>query len=146
MRLRTLEPNEDKQDPIFNSKESQQLLKIYEDYYPKIGFNYPWVAYVIIKKNQVVGTCSFTGKPIDGKVEIAYWTFKEYEKQGIASFACKELIAIAKKEVPNIVLTAKTAPENNISTRILKNNGFIYSRVVQDDDIGDAWLWILQDG
>lgn len=145
MRLRTLSLNEPKQDEIFNSPECQQLLKIYDEYYPKVGFNYPWVAYLIIKENQVVGSCSFTGKPINGKVEIAYWTFKKFEGKGVASFACKELISIAKKENPSIILTAKTAPENNASTRILKNNGFIYSKIVQDEEIGNAWLWTLEE-
>lgn len=37
----------------------------------------------------MVGSCSFAGQPKDGKVEIAYWTFKEFEEQSIASFACK---------------------------------------------------------
>ena len=144
MKLRTLELNENKRDVIFKSPECQQVLEIYDTYYPKFGFNYPWVAYLILKDDQVVGTCSFIGKPIDGKVEIAYWTFKQFEGQGVASFACKALISIAKKETPNMILTAKTAPEKNASTKILENNGFTYSKIVQDDDIGDAWLWILE--
>lgn len=143
MKLRPLELNENKQLKIFNSPECQQLLKIYDEYYPKIGFNFPWVAYLIIKENKVVGSCSFTGKPINGKVEIAYWTFKEFEGKGTASFACKELVSIAKKENSNIILTAKTMPENNASTKILENNGFTFSKIVQDKEIGDAWFWTL---
>ena len=132
MELRRLELNENKQDGIFNSPECQQLLNIYDEYYPKMGFNLPWIAYVVVKENQVVGSCSFIGKPIDGKVEIAYWTFKEFEGQGIASFACRELVLIAKKEKPRIIVTAKTAPEKNASTTILEKNGFVYSKIVKD--------------
>lgn len=144
MNLRALGQNENKQDPLFNSPESQQLLDIYESYYPKIGFVPPWISYLIIKDNQVVGTCSFTGQPNDGTVEIAYWTFKKFEGQGVASFACAALISIVKKENPNIKVIAKTAPEHNASTKILEKNGFVYSKIVEDDDIGDAWLWILK--
>ncbi len=143
MELRILNLSENKENKLFKSPECQQLLEIYEGYYSKIGFHLPWVAYVILKENQVVGSCSFTGKPNHEEVEIAYWTFKEFEGQGIASFACKELISIAKKEDPTITVTAKTAPENNASTRILQKNGFNYTKVVQDEEIEGAWLWTL---
>ena len=115
-----------------------------EDYYLKIGFNKPWVGYFVFNDNQIVGTGGFTGQPKDGKVEIAYWTFKEFEGQCIASFACKELIAISKKTEPCITIIAKTALEHNASTNIFRNNGFEFSKIVQDHDIGDAWLWILK--
>ncbi|MBK7233660.1 MAG: GNAT family N-acetyltransferase, partial [Saprospiraceae bacterium] len=131
-------------DTLFESADCQTLLQIYEDYYPQIGFNLPWVAYLIISQNKVVGTCSFTGQPNEGKVEIAYWTFKEFECQGVASFACKELIKIAQNADPKLTITAKTAPEHNASTKILENNNFIFKEIVQDDEIGDAWLWVLK--
>ncbi len=57
--------------------------------------------------------------------------------------ACKELIKIAKSQNPGLVIYAKTAPEENASTRILNKNGFVYQKVVQDHEIGDAWLWKL---
>ena len=139
-----MELSENKKDEIFDSPECQKLLEIYDEFYPNNRFNPPWVGYLVIKENKIVGSCGFTGKPIDGKVEIAYWTFKEYEGLGIASFACKELISIAKKENPRITLTAKTAPLVNASTRILEKNGFTFSRIVQDEEIGDAWLWTLE--
>lgn len=144
VKLRTLNLNENKQDKLFASTNCQQLLAIYDKYYLKNGFDFPWIAYLIIEENQVLGTCSFTGKPKNGTAEIAYWTFKEFEGNGVASFACKELISIAKKENPKILITAKTAPETNASTRILEKNGFTYSKIVQDEEIGEAWLWILE--
>lgn len=143
MELKILQQNEDKKNDLFKSAECQTLLQIYDDYYPKIGFNLPWVAYLIIEENQVVGSCSFTGKPNDNKVEIAYWTFKEFEGQGVASFACKELIKIAQNADPKIIITAKTSPEHNGSTKILEKNNFVFTGIVQDEEIGDAWLWIF---
>ncbi|MCE3295049.1 MAG: hypothetical protein K0R65_763 [Crocinitomicaceae bacterium] len=144
MELRILQQNEDKTDHLFESADCQALLHIYEDYYPKTGFNLPWVAYLVVRENQVVGSCSFIGQPKDGKVEIAYWTFKGFEGQGVASFACKELIKIAQNADPKVILTAKTAPEHNASTKILANNKFIFKGIVQDEEIGDAWLWVLE--
>src|SRR5687767_7688979 len=122
MELRILQKNEDKTDPLFESADCQTLLHIYEDYYPKTGFNVPWVGYLVVRQNQAVGSCGFVGQPKDGKVEIAYWTFKEFEGQGIASFACTALIKIAQHTDPEVTITAKTAPEQNASTRILEKN------------------------
>jgi [ribosomal protein S5]-alanine N-acetyltransferase len=144
MELRILKQKEDKADSLFTSVDCQNLLQMYEDFYPKVGFNLPWVAYLIIRQNQVVGSCSFTGQPKDGKVEIAYWTFKEFEGQGIASFACQELVNIAYQTDPSVTITAKTAPEHNASTKILENKNFAFTEIVQDDEIGDAWLWTLK--
>jgi [ribosomal protein S5]-alanine N-acetyltransferase len=144
MELRILQQKEDKTDPLFESADCQTLLQMYEDYYPKIGFHLPWVAYLVVRQNQVVGSCSFIGQPNEGKVEIAYWTFKDFEGQGIASFACHELIKIAQNTDPTVTITAKTAPEHNASTRILANNKFSFNEIVQDEEIGDAWLWTLK--
>ncbi len=144
MELRILQLKEDRSDKLFTSSDCQTLLEMYEDYYPKIGFNLPWVSYLVIKQNQVVGSCGFTGQPINGKVEIAYWTFKEFEGQGIASFACKELIAISQNTDSIVTIIAKTAPEHNASTKILQNNNFVFTEIVRDEEIGDAWLWALK--
>lgn len=144
MELRILQQHEDKTADLFEPAECQALLQMYEDYYPKIGFNLPWVAYLVVREKQVVGTCSFTGQPNNGKVEIAYWTFAAFEGQKVASFACKELIKISQHANPAVTVTAKTAPEHNASTKILENNNFVFTEIVQDEEIGDAWLWVLK--
>ena len=143
MELKIIEQNIDKSKEIYASINCQQLINSMDGLYTKIGFNKPWVGYFAFNNNQVVGTGGFTGQPKDGKVEIAYWTFKEFEGQGLASFVCKQLIAIAKEADPDIILTATTAPENNASTKILLNNKFTFTEIVKDDEIGDAWLWTL---
>ncbi|HLL42010.1 MAG TPA: GNAT family protein [Segetibacter sp.] len=140
MELKAIELNVDRSQQIYSSNDCQMLLKMYDEYYQLIGYNLPWVGYFVIKENQIVGSCGFTGQPKDGKVEIAYWTFKEYERQGISSFSCKELIQISEQTDPAIIITAKTAPEHNASTKILQNNGFTFTGIVQDHEIGDAWL------
>lgn len=141
MNLKPITLQEDKTNEMYASADCQQLLSMYDDFYPKIGFNIPWVGYFVVRQDKIVGSCGFVGQPKDGKVEIAYWTFKEFEGQGIASFACKELVTIAKQTNPNVTITAKTAPEHNASTKILENNNFAFTEIVQDEEIGDAWLW-----
>ena len=144
MKLRILNLVENKADKLFASNDCQTLLKLYDDFYPKIGFNLPWVAYLVLMQNEVVGLASFKGQPKDGKVEIAYWTFSSFEGQGIASFACKELITISQNAGPKVIVIATTAPEYNASTKILLKNEFIFTEIVQDEEIGDAWLWTLK--
>ncbi|MCP9748395.1 GNAT family N-acetyltransferase [Lacihabitans sp. CS3-21] len=143
MELRIIERHTDKSDDLYSSDDCQMLLQSYDDYYQTIGFKKPWVGYFVVRQNQVVGSCGFTGQPQDGKVEIAYWTFKAFEGQRIASFSCQELVSIARKTDATLLITAKTAPEQNASTKILQKNGFQYEGIVQDHEIGDAWLWTL---
>eukprot|EP01035_Chromulina_nebulosa_P036414 gene36414-49050_t len=143
MELKAIDLHIDKSKEMYGSAHCQFLLKTYDGYYLKIGYHLPWVGYFVIKENQVVGSCGFTGQPKGGKVEIAYWTFDEFEGQGIANFACKALILLSKQQDPAVTITAKTAPEHNASTKVLQNNGFTFLEIVQDDEIGDAWLWTL---
>ena len=143
MEIKIIALDIDKSKEMYGSDDCQALLKSYPDYYQQTGYNLPWVGYFVIRENQIVGCCGFTGQPKEGKVEIAYGTFKEYENQGIATFSCQQLISIAQQSAPTVVITAKTAPEHNASTKILQKNGFAFTEIVQDDEIGDAWLWTL---
>jgi ribosomal-protein-alanine N-acetyltransferase len=117
---------------------------MWEEYYPKIGYHFPWVGYFVFKDEKIAGTCGFTGKPQNRSVEISYCTFKEFEGKGISTFSGREMIAIAKASDTSLKITAKTAPEENASVSILKKNGFEFSAVVRDHEIGDAWEWQLK--
>ncbi|MEZ5174524.1 MAG: GNAT family N-acetyltransferase [Bacteroidia bacterium] len=121
-----------------------KLLEAYREFYPAVGFYPPWVGYFIYIDNEVVGSCGFTGKPENDSVEIAYWTFPEFEGKGIASMACSQLIDIALRHKSDIKILAKTEPTENASTKILKKNGFIFHSISHDDEIGEAWLWFYQ--
>jgi ribosomal-protein-alanine N-acetyltransferase len=143
-KLAPIEINEDKFKSEYASDDCQNLLKMWKDYYPIIGFNFPWVGYFVLQDDKIVGCCAFTGKPNEeNRVEISYWTFKSSEGKGIASWACGKLVSVAYDTDENIIVTAKTAPEKNASTKVLQRNGFIFSGIVQDHEIGDAWEWIL---
>lgn len=145
LNLIPISPNEDKTKAIYASQDCQDLLQMWDEFYPVIGYHYPWVGYFVIENDRVLGTCGFNGKPVDNRVELSYWTFSENEGKGVASRACAALIAIAKQENPEIILTAKTAPEKTASTTILERNGFQFSKIVQDHEIGDAWEWVRKD-
>jgi hypothetical protein len=40
-------------------------------------------------------------------------------------------------------LTAKTLPQENVSTRILRRLGFDLEGPIVDEEDGDVWLWRL---
>ena len=137
--------DEDKTKELYANTYCQGIFKSYPDYYYKVGYNPPWIGYFVIRDGIVVGVGGFTGQPKDGKVEIAYGTFKKYENQGIASFTCRQLIAIAKTTDAEIIIWAKTAPEKNASVKVLERNEFKFTGIVQDEEIGDAWEWVYKE-
>jgi [ribosomal protein S5]-alanine N-acetyltransferase len=141
MLLRPIPLEPDLTNPMYQTENCQALISIYDEYYPREGYQPPWTGYFIIKDDMVVGSCGFTKAPVDNVVEIAIWTFPEYEGQGIGSFACGELVRMAGEADPSVRITAKTAPEENPSGSILKKYQFSQVGMVQDEEIGDAWLW-----
>jgi len=144
MKLLPIRLNEDPTNPLFSTDDCQELLRIYKDYYQIIGFHEPWIGYFVMKDEEVVGSGGFTGPPKDDQIEIAYYTFKGMEGLGVSSFSCQALVAIAKKTNRHLLITAKTVPESNISSKILAKNGFQFHSMVHDHEIGDAWLWTIQ--
>lgn len=144
-RLDPININEDKTKQCYASPDCQALLQMWEDFYLKIGFNFPWVGYFVKRNDNIVGSCACIRQPGENSVEISYWTFKEFEGQGVATFSCSQLISIVKDVDPTLVIKAKTSPEHNASTKILERNGFLFNRVVQDHEIGDAWEWVLKE-
>lgn len=125
------------------SEEVRNILEAYREYYPKAGYHPPWIGYFVKRDDFPVGACGFVSAPVGNRVEIAYGTFREFEGQGVASWACGALVTLARNADPTLVITAKTAPEENASTAILKRHGFRFIGIVQDHEIGDAWGWEL---
>lgn len=111
--------------------------------FDRIGFVPPWVSYVYVSGNVCVGGCAFVGAPQIDKVEIAYFTLAENEGRGFASSLARALVDVAKANAPQVTIIAKTLPDQNASTAILKKLGFILAGTVADDDVGPAWLWRL---
>ena len=107
-----------------DNPECQEILQMTIDYHKKIGFDPPWIGYFAKLNNKLVGSAGFKGKPKNGKIEIAYGTFPKYEGKGIGTEICSQLVDLALKTDSEIEITARTLPEENASTSILKKNGF----------------------
>ena len=112
------------------------------EYYKIIGYTEPWISYYLQDANEVVGICSFKGKPdSDNRVEIAYWTFEQYQGKGYGSKMCALLLEITKAH-DNLTVFAQTMPEVNASTTILTKNGFQHIGTATDSDVGEVWEWV----
>ncbi len=119
----------------------KESLQISIDFYTRVGFVPPWIGYYAKLNNEFVGAAGFKGAPKNKKVEIAYGTFRKYEGKGIGTTICRQLVLRALKTDPEIIITARTLPEESASTGILKKNGFILLGIVWDDEDGNVWEW-----
>lgn len=113
------------------------VLSLYE----RNGFMPPWVCYLAETGAGIVGTCGFTGPPVDGEAEIAYFTFPGNEGQGIAGRMGAALLQEARRTAAEAVFIAHTLPEEGPSTSILKRLGFECLGVVEHPEDGPVWKW-----
>lgn len=100
----------------------------------------PWAGYLAEEQGIFVGTCAFKALPESGEVEIAYFTFPEYEGRGVATLMAQSLIDLAQKHGV-VKIKAQTLPEKNASTRILEKLGFEFSGPVVHPTDGEVWEW-----
>jgi len=118
------------------------ILEVYPGYYQKIGYQPPWIGYFASNNdNDIVGCGGFKGKPINGKIEIAYGTFKPFEGKGIGKEICRLLVLLARQSDPAVRITARTLQDNYASIGILKSNGFECLGTVQDEEDGEVLEW-----
>jgi RimJ/RimL family protein N-acetyltransferase len=104
----------------------------------------PWCGYLAAdaETRTVVGTCAFKDQPSpEGIVEIAYFTFPAFERQGYGTTAARMLIeiALASRRVQKVI--AHTLPERNASTRILEKVGMTCQGEAHDPEDGLVWRW-----
>jgi len=109
--------------------------------YARKGFEPPWIGYVALQGEQPVGTCGFTAPPRDSRVELAYFTFPEFERRGIATSMAKALVALSAAGDASVVVTAHTLPERNASHRVLEKLGFRYVATLEHPEDGTVWVW-----
>lgn len=119
----------------------QETLEMSVLFYANVGYHKPWIGYYASLNGTLVGNAGFKGRPIDGKVEIAYGTFPAFQQKGIGRLICQKLVHLATTTDPAVRITARTLPEENYSTRILKKNGFTWQGIVIDIDDGEVWEW-----
>lgn len=119
----------------------REILEMTIDFFNKVGYVPPWTGYFIQQDDNLVGSAAFKGPPVNGAVEIAYGTFEPYRQQGIGTATCKLLVDLALKTDSTVRITARTLPEENFSTRILRKNGFNFVGTVIDPEDGPVWEW-----
>jgi RimJ/RimL family protein N-acetyltransferase len=142
MLLLPIDIDETKNVRFEKSAECIDVARVYPDYYKKVGFNKPWIGYFAsINGEEIVGAAGFKGKPKDGKVEIAYGTFKGHEGKGIGTEICRQLVLLALHADPDVRITARTLPDNQASIRILEKNNFVCLGTVYDEDDGNVLEW-----
>lgn len=111
------------------------------EFFDRIGYIPPWIGYVAKLDDTLVGSAAFKGKPKDGRVEIAYGVFPQYQQKGIGTQICRQLVRLALQTDSSVIITARTLPEPNYSTRILEKNDFVFLGTVYDEEDGDVWEW-----
>ena len=104
----------------------------------------PCVGYLALHDSIPVGTCGFKSVPTDKRVEIAYFTFPDFEGRGLASAMAGELVAIAQRSASSVVIAAQTLSERNASHRVLEKLGFEVVGTVDHPDDGMVLEWQLE--
>src|SRR6266496_3241345 len=101
-----------------------------------------WFGHLVIEgeSQQLVGICSLKGPPVEGAVEMAYFTFPGFEGRGIGTAMARFTLdrAIGLQDVRRV--TAHTAPAHNASTRILEKIGMRFVCEEMEDGVA-VWLW-----
>jgi RimJ/RimL family protein N-acetyltransferase len=126
---------------IADMPEYTEILHMTVNYYRMIGFSPPWIGYFVKLDGKMVGSAGYKGAPVNNTIEIAYGVFPGHQNKGIGTAICRQLVKLALQTDPQLVVTARTLPENNYSTKILQKSGFILSGTVFDKDDGDVWEW-----
>jgi ribosomal-protein-alanine N-acetyltransferase len=124
-------------DPI-----CQETIYMTIDFFKRVGYQKPWISYYVKDNDHLVGCAAFKGAPKNGMVEIAYGTFEPYRQKGIGTEICRLLVELSLKTDASVIITARTLPQKNFSTRILEKNGFVFSGIVNDPEDGDVWEWV----
>ncbi|MDB4904578.1 MAG: hypothetical protein JWQ63_3859 [Mucilaginibacter sp.] len=127
-----------------DNPECLDSIYITVDYFKKIGYTPPWIGYYVQLNDNLVGSAAFKGKPVDGKIEIAYGVFPQYQHKGLGTRIAAELVKLSLKTDPTVKITARTFTEENYSTRILLKNNFKFLGAVIDEGDGEVWEWEYQ--
>jgi ribosomal-protein-alanine N-acetyltransferase len=106
-----------------------------------------WFGHLAIEgeSQQLVGICSLKGPPVEGTVEMAYFTFPGFEGRGIGT-AMAQFVLDRARLLPDVrLVAAHTAPEHNASTRILEKTGLRFVCQEMEDGV-PVWLWRMAAG
>ena len=141
LKLIAIGPTLDDNTEFSTNPLSREILEMTIGFFNKVGYVPPWIGYFVKQDDELVGSAAFKGPPANGAVEIAYGTWEPYRQKGIGSSICRLLVDLALKADTAIRITARTLPEENFSTRILRKNGFNLVGIVIDPEDGEVWEW-----
>lgn len=112
-------------------------------HYGEQELHLPWLGYFARESagGGLCGTCAFTGTPLAGIAEIAYYTFKGYEGRGVATLMAAALIEMARAADSCETLIGLTLPGTTASGRVLSKLGFERAGLKVDKDAGEMWRW-----
>ena len=104
-----------------------------------------WFGYLVVEgeTRRLVGVCSLKGPPVEGTVEIAYFTFPGFEGRGIGTEMARFLVERANTLPDVTAVIAHTAPESNASTRILQKIGMRFAGEDEEDGV-PVWRWEMK--
>lgn len=121
--------------------EFANIITMTIDFYGRVGYHPPWIGYVAMDGENIVGSAGFKGKPVNGKIEIAYGTAEQFRNKGVGTEICRLMTNLASTSDPDVVITARTLEENNASRKILIKNGFKLLGKVIDVEDGEVLEW-----
>lgn len=143
MSLKPLLPHGDGGGPDEPAELVAGVITAMRQVYWKHGYEPPWVGYWGQFGGECVGTCGYKSPPVAGRVEIAYFTFPEFELRGHGARMAAELVRIAREADPALIVIAHTLPKENPSTSILRKLQFQHLGPVDDPEDGIVWRWEL---
>ncbi|WP_261165062.1 GNAT family N-acetyltransferase [Microbacterium sp. Marseille-Q6965] len=97
--------------------------------------NAEWWMYFFVdeRSGDLVGSGGFAGPPTDGVAEVGYEIAPRFRRQGYASAALAELIALAESSPRVNRLAAHTLLSDERSPGVLQANGFRRTGIVHAD-------------
>jgi ribosomal-protein-alanine N-acetyltransferase len=141
MRLLPIKEQLDDNHDFLKHPDCQDSLYLSVAFFKNVGYHFPWIGYYAYADGALVGSAAFKGRPLYGKVEIAYGIFPKYRQRGFETEICRQLVNISLRTDPSVLITARTLKEESYSTKILRKNGFHFSGPVMDQDDGEVWEW-----
>lgn len=127
--------------PAELSPDAREVLDGTLQLYSAEGFAPPWIGYLAFAAGEVVGSCAFKAPPKDDKVEIACYTFEDYEGRGIATAMTQKLIELVQRIDASLIISAQTASKESAPTRILRRLGFRLRDSLHHPQDGIVWYW-----
>lgn len=82
----------------------------------------------------------------DHRVEIAYFTFAEFERKSYATGMARSLAELALALDPQVIVAAQTLPNESASTTVLRRLGFSVHGTVDHPTDGPVWEWRYLEG